>query len=125
MYCRKPISVVLACPLTGETRGLIGAEALAAMPAHSRLINVSRGGCVDEHKLIEALEAGEIAGAGLDTVAEEPLAETSPLWAMENVVITPHTGGETERYEDNLFDILLDNIDRLWRGEFPLRNQRT
>ena len=117
--------VVLACPLTAETRGLIGQEALAAMPARSRLINVARGGCVDEPALIAALQAGQIAGAGLDTTFEEPLPDGSPLWRMENVVITPHTGGETERYEENLFDILLDNLDRLWRGTFPLRNQRT
>ncbi len=117
--------VVLACPLTDETRGLVGAEALAAMPARCRLINVARGGCVDEAALIAALESGRIAGAGLDTVAVEPLPETSPLWDMENVIITPHTGGETALYEENLFDILLDNLDRLQRGEFPLRNQRT
>jgi phosphoglycerate dehydrogenase-like enzyme len=117
--------VVLACPLTEETRGLIGSRELAVMPAHSRLINVARGGCVDENALIAALERGEIAGAGLDTVAQEPLPDASPLWGMENVLITPHTGGETERYEENLFDILLENIEHLQRGEFPLRNQRT
>ena len=117
--------VVLACPLTDETRGLISARALAAMPPHSRLINVARGGCVDEEALISALASGAIAGAGLDTVAQEPLPAASPLWDMPNVIVTPHTGGETARYEENLFDILLDNLERLWRGEFPLRNQRT
>ena len=117
--------VVLACPLTDETRGLVGSEALGAMPSHSRLINVARGGCVDEQALTAALRSGGIAGAGLDTVAEEPLPQTSPLWDMPNVVITPHTGGETALYEENLFDILLDNLNRLWGGEFPLRNQRT
>lgn len=117
--------VVLACPLTPETRGLVGASELAAMPAHARLINMARGGCVDQPALVDALKAGQIAGAGLDTVAEEPLPEASPLWEMENVVITPHTGGETERYEENLFDILMDNVERLWRNDFPLRNQRT
>ena len=117
--------VVLACPLTDETRGLIGAEALAAMPRHSRLINVARGGCVDEKALISALKDGAIAGAGLDTVAQEPLPASSPLWEMPNVIVTPHTGGETARYEENLLDILLDNLERLWNGDLPLLNQRT
>lgn len=117
--------VVLACPLTDQTRGLIGPNELAAMPAHARLINVARGGCVDEDALIEALQSGGIAGAGLDTTAEEPLPEDSPLWAMQNVLVTPHSAGETERYEQNLFDILLENIDRLQRGAFPLLNQKT
>ena len=67
--------------------------------------------------LISALEAGRIAGAALDTTMEEPLAESSPLWAMPNVLITPHTAGGTRRYEDNVIDILLENLDRLWRGE--------
>ena len=117
--------VALACPLTDETRGLIGARELAAMPSHARLINVARGGCVDEDALIEALQSGSIAGAGLDTTAVEPLPAESPLWAMENVLLTPHSAGETERYEQNLFDILLENIDRLQRGAFPLLNQKT
>jgi len=116
--------VVLACPLTEETRGIVDEQVLAAMPAHSRLINVARGGCVDEAALIAALERGAIAGAGLDTTAEEPLPAGSPLWDMENVIVTPHTGGETERYEENLFDILIENIGRLERGDFPLLNQR-
>lgn len=117
--------VVLACPLTAETRGLIGSETLAAMSPHARLINVARGGCVDEEALIAALKSGQIAGAGLDTTSEEPLPDGSPLWQMENVVLTPHTAGETERYEENLLDVLMENLDRLWRNELPLRNQKT
>ena len=96
------------------------------MPAYSRLINVARGGCVDEQALIARRSRPDRSRAPVSTRWRRNRSpETSPLWTMENVVITPHTGGETERYEDNLFDILLDNIDRLWRGEFPLRNQRT
>ena len=74
-------------------------------------------------KLIAALQAGQLASAALDATVEEPLAEPSPLWAMPNVLITPHTAGETRRYEDNVIDILLENMERLRRGEATLRNQ--
>ncbi len=87
------------------------------------LVNVARGRVVDEQALIEALAARRIAGAGIDVTEEEPLAPVSPLWAMERVLITPHTAGETRRYEDNVIEILRDNLGRLWRGEEPLRNQ--
>jgi phosphoglycerate dehydrogenase-like enzyme len=115
--------IVLTCPLTPETEGLIDAKALAAMKPTAHLINVSRGRVVDEAALIAALQAGRIGAAGLDVTHEEPLPAASPLWAMPNVLITPHTAGETQRYEDAVIDILLDNLDRLWRGETELRNQ--
>ena len=115
--------VVLTCPLTPETRHVIDARAFAAMKPSAYLINVARGGCVDEDALVEALSGGAIAGAGIDVTVEEPLPATSPLWDLDNVVLTPHTGGETRKYEDNVIDILLDNLDRLWRGEDTLRNQ--
>ncbi len=115
--------VVLACPLTPQTERLMNAETLALMKPGSALVNVARGRCVDEPQLIAALADGRIAGAALDCAMEEPLAESSPLWAMPNVLITPHTAGETRAYEDNVIDILLDNIGRLWRGEAGLRNQ--
>jgi len=115
--------VVLACPLTPQTERLINAETLALMRPGAALVNVARGRCVDEPRLIAALGEGRIAAAALDCAAEEPLAESSPLWAMPNVLVTPHTAGETRAYEDNVIDILLDNIGRLWRGEAGLRNQ--
>ena len=115
--------VVLCCPLTPATANLIDAAALAAMKPSAHLINVARGGCVDEGALVAALGAGAIAGAGIDVTTVEPLAESSPLWDFENVILTPHTGGETPRYEDNAIDILLENLDRLWRGDETLRNQ--
>lgn len=115
--------VVLNCPLTAETENLIDASILAAMKPSAHLINMARGRVVDELALIAALQTGEIAGAGIDTTWEEPLAQESPLWAMENVIITPHTGGETRQYEENVIDILLENLERLWRGEEPLLNQ--
>jgi len=115
--------VALTCPLTPETREVIDAKALAAMPRSSYLVNVGRGGCVAEPALIEALAQKRIAGAALDCTAEEPLAAGSPLWGMPHVFITPHTGGETRKYEANVIAILRENLDRLWRGEATLLNQ--
>jgi phosphoglycerate dehydrogenase-like enzyme len=115
--------VVLTCPLTPETTGLIGREALARMKNSAILINVARGKVVDEPHLIAALQAGDIAGAALDVMVEEPLPADSPLWSMPNVLITPHSAGETGRYEANVIDILEENLGRLWRGEAELKNQ--
>ena len=115
--------VVLTCPLVPETRGVIDARALGLMPASAFLVNVGRGPCVVEGALIEALNAGRIAGAALDCTDPEPPEETSPLWAMPNVFITPHTGGETRKYEANVIEILMENLERMWRGETALRNQ--
>jgi phosphoglycerate dehydrogenase-like enzyme len=114
--------VALTCPLTPETENLIDAAALAAMKPAAHLINVARGRVMDEPALIHALQAGRIAAAALDVTGDEPLPTASPLWTMRNVLITPHTAGETRAYEDGVIDILLDNLDRLWRGE-PLRNE--
>jgi phosphoglycerate dehydrogenase-like enzyme len=115
--------VVLACPLTDETRGLVNAAALAAMKSTAHLVNVARGRVVDEAALVAALQAGRIRGAALDVTADEPLPADSPLWAMPNVLITPHTGGETHMYEDNVLDLMVENIARLQRGETSLVNQ--
>jgi phosphoglycerate dehydrogenase-like enzyme len=115
--------VALTCPLTPETENLIDAAALARMKPSAYLVNVARGRVVDEAALTAALAGHRIAGAGIDVTVEEPLAPASPLWAMEHVLITPHTAGETRRYEDNVIEILRDNLDRLWRGEAQLRNQ--
>lgn len=114
--------VVLACPLSAETRGLIDAKALAAMKPTALLINVARGPVVDEQALISALAASRIAGAGIDVTTVEPLEPTSPLWSLGNVVLTPHTAGETRRHEANVIEILIENLGRLARGEAELRN---
>lgn len=115
--------VALTCPLNAETANIIDARALAAMKPSALLVNVARGRCVDEDALVAALSDRRLAAAALDCVREEPLPSSSPLWAMENVLITPHTGGETRRYETRVVDLLLDNLDRLWRGETTLKNQ--
>jgi phosphoglycerate dehydrogenase-like enzyme len=115
--------VVLTCPLVPETRGVIDARALGLMRSSAFLVNCARGGCVVEPALIEALQAGRIAGAALDVTDPEPAEEASPLWAMPNIFVTPHTGGETRQYEANVNEILLENLERMWRGEQELRNQ--
>lgn len=114
--------LALTCPLTPETEGVIGRDALARMKPSATLVNVARGRCVDGPALIAALTEGRIAGAALDCTAEEPLPESSPLWTFANVLITPHSAGETRRYEDNVLDLLMENLGRLWAGEMELRN---
>jgi phosphoglycerate dehydrogenase-like enzyme len=114
--------VVLTCPLTPETTGLIGAAELGLMKRDAYLINCARGRVVDEAALISALQQGGIAGAGIDVTVEEPLGADSPLWGMANVLLTPHSAGETRRYEDNVLDLLVENVGRLWRGESALVN---
>lgn len=115
--------VALCCPLTKETENLIDADALSRMKKSAYLVNVARGKCADEAALAKALAEGRIAGAGIDVTVEEPLASSSPLWTLPTAFITPHTGGETSKYEDNVLDILQDNLARLWRGKTALRNQ--
>ncbi|NQW53642.1 MAG: D-2-hydroxyacid dehydrogenase [Rhodospirillales bacterium] len=115
--------VALTCALTPETTGLMSEAAFAAMKPSSMFVNVARGKVADEAALIQTMEAGRIWAAALDVTAEEPLPAASPLWTMPNVFITPHTAGETRAYEDNVIDILIENLDRLWRGDAALRNQ--
>lgn len=115
--------VVLTCPITPETNGLMNAAAFAAMKPGAKLINVARGAVVDEPAMISALQSGRLAAAGIDVTVEEPLSASSPLWTMPNVVLTPHTAGETAAYEENVVDILLENVGRLERGETRLRNE--
>lgn len=114
--------VVLTCPLNDSTRDLIDAAALAAMKPSAALINVARGRVVNEPALVQALREKAIAAAALDCVWDEPLPVVSPLWDLPNVLITPHTAGESQRYEDNVLDLLLENLERLWRGERELKN---
>ncbi|WP_428685526.1 D-2-hydroxyacid dehydrogenase [Reyranella sp.] len=115
--------VALTCALTPETTGLMSAPAFAAMKPSSVFVNVARGKVADEAALIATMEGNKIWAAALDVTVEEPLPAASPLWTMPNVFVTPHTAGETRAYEDNVIDILIENLDRLWRGETTLRNQ--
>jgi phosphoglycerate dehydrogenase-like enzyme len=113
--------VVLTVPLTRETRGMIGEEELRAMKPTAYLVNIARGEVCDEPALIHALQAGWIAGAGLDVFAQEPLPETSPLWTMPNVILTPHLSGFSQNYEERAADIFGQNLGRYVAGQ-PLLN---
>jgi phosphoglycerate dehydrogenase-like enzyme len=113
--------LVLACPLTARTRGLVDAAALALLPAGAHLINVARGEVVDEPALIAALESGRLAGAYLDVFAHEPLPAASPLWAMETVIATPHSAGFSDGNAERVFGIFVENLRR-WRDQQALVN---
>jgi D-2-hydroxyacid dehydrogenase (NADP+) len=108
--------VVLAVPLTPQTQNLIAAPQLALMKPSACLINVGRGPVVDENALVDALRAGRLRGAALDVFAQEPLAADSPLWDLENVLITPHTAGLSERYWERQYELLKDNLQRFHAG---------
>ena len=116
--------IVLALPLTAGTEGLIGPQELAIMRPTARLINIGRGGLVDEPALVEALQQQRLAGAGLDVFAVEPLPPDSPLWDMHNVIITPHNSGATQLANHRGTQIFIDNLGRFARGE-TLRNDVT
>jgi phosphoglycerate dehydrogenase-like enzyme len=113
--------VVLTAPLTGETRGLIGAAQIRRMKPDAVLVNVARGKLVREDELAEELARGTIAGAALDVFEHEPLAASSPLWDLPNVVITPHTSAFRDDYWSLAVDLFAANLRRFERGE-PLAN---
>lgn len=104
--------VVLSPPVTPATKGMIGREQLARMKPDGYLINVGRGPLVDEAALVEALRARKIAGAALDVFDEEPLPESSPLWDLENLLITPHTAGMTEKLWERHYALFSENVRR-------------
>lgn len=114
--------VVILLPLTPETRGSVGAELLDGLPKHAVLINLARGGIVDELELAERLDAGRLRGAALDVFAEEPLPAASPLWTTPNTILTPHISGWFPGYAERVADIFIENLGRLARGE-ALRNE--
>jgi phosphoglycerate dehydrogenase-like enzyme len=116
---READFVVLLLPLTPETRGIIGADALAAMKSTAWLINIARGAVADEGALLAALEQRRIAGAVLDVFDREPLPPSHPLWKMDNVVVTPHISGPSTA--DALTPVFNDNLARYLAGR-PLRH---
>lgn len=116
--------LVLACPLTERTRGLVGAREFALLPAHAGLVNVARGEVVDEPALIDALRGGRLGGAYLDVFAQEPLPPDSPLWDLPNVIATPHSAGFSDGNEPRVAQQFLDNLRRWIAGE-PLGNLAT
>jgi glyoxylate/hydroxypyruvate reductase len=113
--------VILTAPLTDETRGMIGASQLARLPLGALVINVSRGALIDEAALIEALRSGALGGACLDVFAEEPLPVPSPLWDLDNVILSPHSASTVQTENEDLVELFLENLDHWRRGE-SLRN---
>ncbi|MGM0420239.1 MAG: D-2-hydroxyacid dehydrogenase [Bacillota bacterium] len=108
---------VTILPLTEETEGLVGREEFAAMPESAYFINVGRGKVVNEAELIKALETKAIAGAGLDVFEEEPLPADSPLYKMNNVIITPHVAGSFGGYYSRAAQMFMENLDLYFKGE--------
>jgi phosphoglycerate dehydrogenase-like enzyme len=108
--------LVLACPSTDQTRGLMDAQALAALPSGAHLINVARGDIVDEQALIGALQNKELAGAFLDVFAHEPLAPDSALWSMPQVIATPHCAGFSDGNESRVAQLFIANLTRFLAG---------
>jgi phosphoglycerate dehydrogenase-like enzyme len=112
--------VVVTLPLTKDTYHLFGSEQFKQMKPSAFFINIGRGALVHEKELVEALKNGEIAGAGLDVFEQEPLDKKSPLWELENVIITPHTAGSTEYYNQRVIeDIFIPNLKEYLAGNRP------
>ncbi len=115
-------ALVVAVPLTDQTRSLMDAAAFARLKPGALFVNVARGEVVDEDALIKAMTEGRLAGAGLDVFREEPLPENSPLWTLPNVIITPHSSGTTPGNEVRASRIFLENLGAYERGD-ALRNE--
>ena len=112
--------LVLCLPLSEETRGVIGDDAFAALPPGAFLVNPARGALVDSDALYTALAHGRLGGIGLDVYWQEPIAPDDPLLAFPNVIATPHIAGITDRSYDEIAKAVVENIERLRRGEPPL-----
>ncbi|GLL02213.1 D-2-hydroxyacid dehydrogenase [Dactylosporangium matsuzakiense] len=112
--------LVLCCPLTPQTEGLIGAEQLALLPDGAIIVNISRGQVLDEPALLQALTSGRVSAA-LDVFGTEPLPAGSPLWDLDNVLVSPHSASTVATENAALTDLFCDNLRRYRAGE-PLRN---
>lgn len=118
---RESDYLTVTLPLTAHTRQFIGAREIAAMRPGAYIVNIGRGEVIDETALIEALKAGKIGGAGLDVFEKEPLPKESPIWDLENVILTPHMSGANRGYMDKACALFADNLRRFTAGH-PLLN---
>jgi D-3-phosphoglycerate dehydrogenase len=109
--------LIVTVPLSDVTRGMIGHREFSALRRNGYLINVARGGVVDEASLIESLRSGELAGAGLDVTRDEPPLADSPLWTAPNLIVTPHVGAQSSDRLDRVTDLLCINLQRFQRGQ--------
>ncbi|MEO6886207.1 MAG: D-2-hydroxyacid dehydrogenase [Jatrophihabitantaceae bacterium] len=114
-----PVShgVVLTLPLTEKTRGMIDAAAIARMHSRAVLVDIGRGGVIDEPALVQALQQGKLAGAALDVFATEPVPADSPLWTLPNVLLSPHTAGLSVRENERIIDVFCENLRRYLAGD--------
>ncbi|QUL55929.1 D-2-hydroxyacid dehydrogenase [Paenibacillus tritici] len=119
---READFVINTLPLTDETRGLFDAEIFSACKQGAYYINIGRGVTTHTDDLIAALNSGQLAGAGLDVFETEPLPEDHPLWGMEQVIMTPHCAGVTDRYADRVVDIFVENMKAYLESGKPSRN---
>jgi glyoxylate/hydroxypyruvate reductase len=115
-------ALILACPLTDATHGCIGERQLRLLPRGAVLVNIARGPVVHEPELVEALRDGHLGGAALDVFATEPLPSDSPLWNLDNVIMSPHSASTVESENATITDLFCDNLRR-WLDGRPLRNQ--
>jgi len=113
--------LVLSCPLTKETEGIIGEHQLGLLPSNAIVINVSRGQLVDQDALLRSLTSGTLGGACLDVFVEEPLPADSQFWDLENVIISPHSASTVQTENESLVRLLLENLEH-WRNGEPMRN---
>jgi phosphoglycerate dehydrogenase-like enzyme len=114
--------LIIACPLTDETRGLVDAGMLARLKRGARIINIARGEIVEEAAMIEALRSGKLRGAYLDVFQDEPLPPDSPLWDMPNVIVTPHNSPAASGHDQRVYDLFAANLGR-WRSGEALVNE--
>ena len=114
--------LILACPLSKETRNLIDQSVIQLLPDAARIVNVARGEIICEAELITALQSKKLAGAYLDVFASEPLNANSPLWSMENVIVTPHSAGHSAGNESRVLELFVENL-RLFSSGQVLKNQ--
>jgi len=119
--CARADAIVVAVPLLPSTRNLVDAHTIAAMKPGVLLVDVSRGGVIEEAALIDALKSGLIAGAGLDVFVQEPLPPDSPFWSLDSVILSPHCSSVYDGWDLASFDMFIENLGR-WRRDEPLRN---
>jgi phosphoglycerate dehydrogenase-like enzyme len=109
--------LVLLTPYTAETRGIVGEKVIGAMKPSAFLVNLARGGIVDEEALVGALRDKRLAGAALDVFATEPLPEDHPFWSMDNVIVTPHLGGFHDQYAEEALPTVVENFRKFLAGD--------
>ena len=115
--------LVLALPATGATKNILSAERIALLPRRAYGVNVGRGSAIDQTALVDALNAGRIAGAALDVFQREPLPENDPAWTAKNLIVTPHISGQMSLgyTRDRNVELFCEDLERYGKGEKPVR----